>query len=73
MCSFGWTGSVTLPLEQREECFEKIAKQKGATKINSEEIYDWNIDFFLKAGYKVSGALDDFPKGHTYYLIEKDL
>ena len=53
--------------------FEKKAKEKGATKIISEEIYDWNIDFFLKAGYKVSGALDDFPKGHTYYLIEKDL
>ena len=53
--------------------FEKVAKQKGATKINSEEIYDWNIDFFLKAGYKVSGALPDFPKGHTYYLIDKDI
>ena len=51
--------------------FEKVAKQKGATKINSEEIYDWNVVFFLKAGYKVSGALPDFPKGHTYYLIDK--
>ena len=53
--------------------FEKVAKQKGATKINSEEIYDWNVDFFLKAGYKVSGALPDFPKGHTCYLIDKDI
>ena len=53
--------------------FEKKAKEKSATKIISLEIYDWNIDFFLKAGYKVSGALQDLPKGHTYYLIEKDL
>ena len=62
-------GLGTLLLEH----FEKVAKQKGATKINSEEIYDWNVDFFLKAGYKVSGALPDFPKGHTYYLIDKDI
>ena len=53
--------------------FEKKAKEKGATKINSGEIYDWNIDFFMKAGYKVSGSLDDLPKGHTYYLVEKDI
>ena len=77
----GWIWKIWVDEEYRHQGlgtlllkhFEKIAKQKGATKINSEEICDWNIDFFLKAGYKVSGALDDFPKGHTYYLIEKDL
>ena len=53
--------------------FEKKAKEKGATKIISEEIYDWNADFFLKAGYKVSGSLDDLPRGHTYYLVDKDI
>ena len=53
--------------------FEKKAKEKGATKILSEEIYDWNIDFFLKAGYKIAGELKDFPKGHSFFLVEKDL
>ena len=28
MCSFGWTGSVMPLLEQRKECFEKIAKHQ---------------------------------------------
>ena len=53
--------------------FEKKAKEKGATKILSEEIYDWNIDFFLKAGYKIAGELKDLPKGHSFYIVEKDL
>ena len=53
--------------------FEKKAKEKGATKIISEEIYDWNIDFFLKNGYKIAGELKDLPKGHSFYIVEKDL
>ena len=53
--------------------YEKKAKEKGATKILAEEIYDWNIDFFLKAGYKIAGELPDFPKEHTYYIVEKDI
>ncbi len=53
--------------------FEKKAKEKGATKILSEEIYDWNIGFFLKNGYKIAGELKDLPKGHSFFIIEKDL
>ena len=53
--------------------FEKKAKEKGATKIISEEIYDWNVGFFEKAGYQVAGELKDLPKGHTLYIVDKDL
>ena len=53
--------------------FEKKAKEKGATKILSEEIYDWNVGFFLKNGYKVAGELKDLPKGHSCFIVEKDL
>lgn len=53
--------------------FEKKAKEKGATKILSEEIYDWNVGFFLKNGYKVAGELKDLPKGHSFFIVEKDL
>ena len=77
----GWVWKIWVDEEYRHQglgtCllkhFEKKAKEKGATKINAGEIYDWNIDFFLKAGYKVSGSLPDLPKGHTYYLVEKDI
>ena len=79
--NLGWVWKIWVDEEYRHQGlgtlllkhFEKKAKEVGATKINSMEIYDWNIDFFLKAGYKVNGALDDFPKGHTYYLIDKDI
>ena len=77
----GWIWKIWVDKEYRHQGlgtlllkhFEKKAKEKGATKILIEEIFDWNIDFFLKAGYQVSGALDDFPKGHTYYLVDKDI
>ena len=53
--------------------FEKKAKETGATKIIIEEIYDWNIEFFLKNGYRISGELKDLPKGHSFYIVEKDI
>ena len=53
--------------------FEKKAKENGATKIIVEELYDWNVGFFLKNGYKVAGELPDLPKGHSYYVVDKDL
>ena len=77
----GWIWKIWVDEEYRHQGlgtlllnhFEKVAKQKGATVITTEEIFDWNVGFFLKSGYKVSGELQDFPKGHTYYLIEKIL
>ena len=53
--------------------FEKKAKEKGATKIISQEIYDWNVGFFLKNGYKIAGELKDLPEGHSFFIVEKDL
>ena len=77
----GWIWKIWVDEEYRHQGlgtlllkhFEKIAKQKGATVITTQEIFDWNINFFIKAGYQVSGELQDFPKGHTYFLIEKVL
>ena len=77
----GWIWKIWVDEEYRHQGlgtlllnhFEKVAKQKGANVITTEEIFDWNVGFFLKSGYKVTGELQDFPKGHTYYLIEKIL
>ena len=79
--NLGWIWKIWVDEEYRNQGlgtllikhFEKKAKEKGATKINIEEVFDWNVDFFLKSGYMVSGTLPDFPKGHTYYLLEKDI
>ena len=79
--NIGWVWKIWVDEEYRHQGlgtlllkhFEKKAKEKGATTINSLEIYEWNINFFVKAGYKINGELSDFPKGHTYYLIQKDI
>ena len=77
----GWIWKIWVDEEYRNQGlgtlllkhFEKKAKEKGATKIISQEVFDWNVGFFKKAGYNVAGQLPDFPKGHTFYIIEKDL
>ena len=79
--NIGWIWKVWVDEEYRHQGlgtllvkhFEKKAKEKGATKIISEEVIDWNIGFFKKIGYSVAGELEDFPKGHTFYYIYKDL
>ncbi|MBR0231614.1 MAG: GNAT family N-acetyltransferase [Clostridia bacterium] len=53
--------------------FEKKAKEKGAVKFIVEEVYDWNVGFFLKNGYKVAGRLPGLPENHSYYIVDKDL
>ncbi len=53
--------------------FEREAKENGADTVFLVA-YDWNVGFFKKNGYeKVTGILEDYPKGHTMYCMEKPL
>ena len=53
--------------------FEQAAKENGAGTMVAEP-YDWNMEFFRKNGYvTITGALEDYPKGHTMYCTEKSL
>ena len=53
--------------------FEQEAKEKGAYRLAIEP-FDWNVGFFRKNGYEtVTGVLEDYPKGHTMYCMEKPL
>ena len=53
--------------------FEREAKETGAD-IMFIEAYDWNVEFYRKNGYeKVTGVLEDYPKGHTMFCMEKPL
>lgn len=53
--------------------FELEAKEAGAGTMFIEA-YDLDAGFFRKNGYeKVTGVLEDFPKGHTMYCMQKDL
>ena len=49
---------------------EREAKEKG-TYLFIGNACDWNIGFFRKNGYAIRGTLEDYPKGHTAYEIEK--
>ena len=53
--------------------FEQAAKENGARMMVTEP-YDFNVEFFRKNGYvTVTGVLEDYPKGHTMYCMEKPL
>lgn len=45
--------------------------KKNGTYLFISNACDWNIEFFKKNGYTVRGTLEDYPKGHTSYEIEK--
>ena len=53
--------------------FEREAKENGASVVFIEA-YDWNVDFFRKNGYEtVTGMLEDYPRGHTMYCMQRPL
>lgn len=53
--------------------FEQEAKDCGSHLLTVDP-YDWNAAFFRKNGYvNVSGVLEDYPKGHTMYCMDKPL
>ena len=53
--------------------FEREAKENGAGVVFIEA-YDWNEGFFKKNGYgTVTGMLEDYPRGHTMYCMQRSL
>ena len=53
--------------------YEREAKENGADVVFLEA-YDWNVGFFRKNGYgTVTGVLEDYPKGHTMYCMQRSL
>ena len=52
---------------------EREAKENGAD-VMFIEAFDWNMEFFKKNGYeRITGRLEDYPKGHTMYCMQKSL
>ena len=49
---------------------ERELKEKGAY-IALVSAYDWQANFFRKNGYTVYGTIEDCPKGHCKYLLQK--
>lgn len=49
---------------------EHEAKENGAYVIQSQ-CCDWVADFFFQNGFTARGKLEDYPKGHIAYEVEK--
>lgn len=52
---------------------EKIAKEKNCRLIKLDTFSFQAPEFYKKHGFKVYGVVEDFPKGHTQYYLEKRL
>ena len=50
---------------------EREAKEYGAYFALAEDLLDWQTGFFKKNGYMTVGTLNDCPKGHGMYVLEK--
>lgn len=51
---------------------EHEAKEKGACVIESY-CCDWVSGFFFRNGFTPCGKLEDYPKGHTAYELQKQI
>lgn len=50
---------------------EREAQEQGAYFSLAEGVFDWQDGFFRKNGYKTVGTLEDCPRGHRIYVMEK--
>ncbi|WP_446899632.1 GNAT family N-acetyltransferase [Clostridium sp. LBM24168] len=52
---------------------ERFAKQNNGYIMHLDTFDFQAKDFYIKHGYKIFGALENVPKGHTRYYMSKDL
>lgn len=52
---------------------EDTAKQRGCQYARLSTLSFQAQDFYLKLGYQVTGQVEDYPPGHTQYLLRKTL
>ena len=50
---------------------EREAQEQGAYFSIVEGLFDWQDGFFKKNGYMAVGTLEDCPRGHRMYVMEK--
>jgi GNAT superfamily N-acetyltransferase len=79
---WGWV-DVTLVALQKEvrgcglgsrlmEAIEQKAREENCSRLRVE-CFGNEVGFYQKMGYRVVGQLEDYPVGHSYYWMRKDL
>lgn len=51
---------------------EAKAREEGCTKLRVET-FAQELGFYQHLGYQIAGQLEDYPEGHSYYWLRKDL
>lgn len=52
---------------------EKVARDKGCTLMMVETTSFNGPDFYLKFGFEITGTVENFPEGCTFYYFNKKL
>jgi GNAT superfamily N-acetyltransferase len=52
---------------------EKEARRRGCRRAKLETFSFQARDFYEKQGYQVAGQLDDYPPGHSFFWMVKEL
>jgi GNAT superfamily N-acetyltransferase len=79
---WGWldVGLVALQKECRGRglgrrlmaAIEEKARQEGCHRLRVET-FGSELGFYQRMGYRIVGRLTDYPEGHSYYWLRKDL
>ena len=62
----GWGAGIMRHIEQE-------ATRRDCTGVHLDTYSFQALDFYLKIGYEIFGALPDHPRGHTRYYLQKKL
>jgi GNAT superfamily N-acetyltransferase len=79
---WGWLEISVLALEKQARGqglgrqlmarIEELAQKEGCTRARVEA-FEHETGFYQRLGYQVLGCLEDYPEGHNYYWLRKDL
>ncbi|MBN2393105.1 MAG: GNAT family N-acetyltransferase, partial [Anaerolineae bacterium] len=54
------------------EAIEQKAREENCSRLRVE-CFGNEVGFYQKMGYRIVGQLEDYPMGHSYYWMRKDL
>ncbi|MBN1136220.1 MAG: GNAT family N-acetyltransferase [Anaerolineae bacterium] len=79
---WGWLDFSLIALEKKVRgrglgrqlmaVIEEKAREEGCTRIRVEA-FEHEVGFYQRMGFRVVGQLEDYPEGHSYYWMRKDL
>ena len=52
---------------------EELARERGCVGVFLETFSFQGSTWYPRLGYEVVGGLDDYPPGHSYYMLKKRL